>query len=47
VTLDSELQLPNGGDEITLRNPGNQPASVLEYKSAENWRFVYRCGAGG
>jgi hypothetical protein len=42
VTLDSGLQLGNRGDEITLRDSGNQAVSVLTYTEAENGRFVYR-----
>ena len=42
VTLDDGLQLGNRGDEVTLRDPVNQPMSVLRYNEAENGRFVYR-----
>ncbi len=39
VTLDDGLQLGNRGDEITLCNPGDQAASVLQYAGAENGQF--------
>jgi hypothetical protein len=42
VTLDSGLQLGNRGDEITLRDSGNQAVSVLSYPETENGRCVYR-----
>ena len=42
VTVDESLPLGNQGDEITLRNPSNQAASVLKYNVAENGRFVFR-----
>ena len=40
ITLDSNLQLGNGGDELTLRAPGGDEVQTVDYDSAENGRFV-------